>query len=70
MPTSNLTPEMKDQIDKMDYVAMLRAWRFSPSGDPLFQGGDASDYFQKVMTEKREALPIGGHTAASKLIGW
>lgn len=67
--SSNLTPEIKDRIDKMDYVAMLRAWRFSPSGDPLFQG-EVGDYFKKVMLEKRDALPSGAHPAASKLIGW
>jgi hypothetical protein len=67
--TSTLTPEMKDHIDKMDYVSMLRAWRFSPSGDPLFQG-EVGEYFQKIMIEKRDALHPGEHTAASKLIGW
>lgn len=66
---SSLTPEVKDKIDRMDYISMLRSWRFSPSGDILFQG-EVGDYFKKVMTEKREALPIGGHTSASKLIGW
>lgn len=69
-PTSNsLTPELKEQIDRMDYISMLRSWRFSPSGDPLLQG-EVGDYFKKVMIEKRDALGPGEHTAASKLIGW
>ena len=67
--SSNLTPEVKDKIDQMDYVSMLRAWRFSPSGDILFQGAQG-DYFKKVMIEKRDAFGPGEHTAASKFIGW
>lgn len=67
--TSSLDPETKQQIDSMDYVSMLRTWRFAPSGDPLFQGA-SGEYFKKTMTEKRDALPPGAHTAASKLIGW
>ena len=67
--SSDLTPEVKDKIDQMDYVSMLRSWRFSPSGDILFQGA-VGDYFKKVMLTKRDALPPGAHPAASKFIGW
>jgi len=67
--SSNLTPDLKNKIDRMDYPSMLRAWRFCPSGDILFQGAQG-DYFKKVMLEKRDALPPGEHTSASKLIGW
>lgn len=64
-----MTPEQKQQIDAMDYEDMLRRWRFAPSGDPMFQA-ETGEYYSKVMGEKREQIGPGGHTTASKNIGW
>ena len=65
-----LTPEIKQRIDEMAYVDLLRRWRFAPAGDAMFQG-EVGDYYARRMNELRGRL--GGaamHTAASKEIGW
>ncbi|MDD4970704.1 MAG: hypothetical protein PHT07_14855 [Paludibacter sp.] len=64
-----LTPGIKKQIDAMDYESMLRKWRFSVSGDPMFQG-EVGKYFQEVMFKKRDALPDHERVQASKNVGW
>ena len=65
-----MTDELKKQIDDMNYVQLLSRWRFSPVGDPMFQG-ESGEYFAKRMAELR-SQPGGDerHTAASKAIGW
>jgi hypothetical protein len=40
-----LTSELKARIDAMSQTEMARLWRFSPIGDPLFQG-DTGAYFE------------------------
>lgn len=66
----DLTPENKTRIDGMSYEALLRHWRFAPSGDPWFQG-ETGEYWGKRMAELRNQ-PGGqeGHVTASKRIGW
>ena len=64
-----LTPEAKRSIDAMSYENMLRAWRFAPIGDQMFQG-ETGEYFAQQMAAKRKLVGDGGHTAASKRIGW
>ena len=61
-----LTESLKWQIDNMSYESMLRQWRFTPGGTPMFQG-ESGDYFAKVMAEKRIAAD---HVKISKDIGW
>ena len=63
-----LTIENKAAIDEMTYEQLLRRWRFSPSGDPWFQG-ETGEYWSKRMKELRQKNP-SGHVAASKRIGW
>lgn len=63
----DLTPENKAKIDAMSYEGLLRDWRFSPSGDPWFQG-ETGDYWGKRMKELRDAG--ADHAGASKRIGW
>ena len=60
--------EMKAWINSASYEALLRRWRFEPSGSPWFKD-EMGDYYAKVMKEKREANP-DEHIAASKRIGW
>ena len=61
-----LTPESKASIDTMPVIDMLSRWRFAPIG--AFQTGDPySDYFQKVMQEKRAENP-GEWVRASKAL--
>lgn len=59
----------RDYIDGLAYEEMLRKVRYAPVGDPMFQG-ETGEYFLKVMSEKRDRLATGEHTAISKRIGW
>jgi hypothetical protein len=61
-----MTPQQKQMIDDMSYEHMLRLWRFSPVGDPTFQG-ETGEYFAKVMREKANQCDT---VVASKLVGW
>lgn len=63
-----MTPEQKAWIDAATYEQLLRKWRFSPMGDPMFQG-DSGDYYQERMTQLKAADPDGA-IQASKNIGW
>ena len=60
---------MRSQIAKMSYQEMLSMWRFSPSGNPLFEG-KAGQYFVEKMTEKKAELEPGEAVRISKEIGW
>jgi hypothetical protein len=62
-----LTAEVRARIDSMDYEALFRAWRYSPIGDPLFEG-ESFDY----VVERMEALEVAGEdrVSVSKFIGW
>lgn len=64
----DLTDELRAHIDGLPYESMLRRWRFSHPGDPMFQG-DSGEYFGKVMAAKRNADPEGA-VRASKNLGW
>lgn len=63
-----MTNEQKKWIDEASYSQLLKRWRFG-DGDNIFQG-ETGAYYAKVMTERREALEPGQHTAISKIIGW
>jgi hypothetical protein len=64
-----MTETQKKWIDEASYEAMLCRWRFSPSGDRMFQG-ETGDYFIKVMREKKKKIGDDGHVAVSKRLGW
>ncbi|HOT98781.1 MAG TPA: hypothetical protein PKZ83_16780 [bacterium] len=66
----DLTEKNRAYIDGLRYEDMLSRWRFSPAGDPWFQG-ETGEYWAKRMKELREQ-PGGQerHVAASKSIGW
>lgn len=61
-----LTQEVRDTIDAMDYESMLRKWRFAPVGDAMFSG-ESGDYYRKVMLEKKV---LCDHVEVSKRVGW
>lgn len=61
--------DTKQWIDNATYKDLLERWRFTPLGDPLFQG-ETGSYFRKVMAEKKQQVGQAGHVAASKSIGW
>jgi len=63
-----MTDAEKQQIDAMDYEDMLRLWRLSPVGNPLFRG-TTGDYFITRMGVLRNS-PGTDHVATSKRIGW
>lgn len=65
-----LTPQVKEQIDKMSYWSMLEQVRYAPAGTPIFEG-ESGTYFLDRMNEMRNE-PGGQerHVAASKGIGW
>ena len=60
---------LKAKIDGMTYAQMLYLWRFSPSGNPLFQD-DTGDYFRDAMFAKKNALDEKEQVRISKMIGW
>lgn len=63
-----MTEEQKAWIDNASLFQLLRRWRFSDSGDPIFQG-EIGEYYSKVMFAKRDADPAAW-TATSKQVGW
>jgi hypothetical protein len=64
-----LTIAEKQQINEMSYYEMLKLWRFSEPGHPIFQGA-TGDYFEKVMAEKKEEIGPEMAVKISKKIGW
>lgn len=65
-----LTQKNKDYIDSLSYESLLSRWRFSPIGDPWFQG-ETGDYWGKRMAEIRsQPGGQGRHVATSKFLGW
>ena len=65
----DLTEDLKNQIDGMNYEAMMSKWRFAPIGDPLFQG-ESGTHFSKVIAEKRDKISDAERVEASKNVGW
>ena len=63
-----MTPEQKAWIDDASLEALLRKWRFAPSGDPLLQG-ETGEYYSQVMFAKRDA-DNAAWVRASKSVGW
>jgi hypothetical protein len=66
----NLTHENKAFIDSLSYRSLLYNWRFSPMGEPMFQG-ETGEYYSKRMRELRNQ-PGGDelHISTSKSLGW
>jgi len=63
------TEDMKRWIDEAEYEQLLRRWRNSPGGDPIFQG-EIGQYYSRVMATKRAEVGDEGAFMASKKIGW
>jgi len=63
-----MTEQQKQWIDSATHLQLLEKWRFSPSGDPLFEG-ECGNYYQKVMQQKRDADPAQA-VSNSKILGW
>ena len=63
---SDLTPELKQEIDDMSQLEMAHHWRFDSTPSRYFGNSlEVGDYFQKVFKEK------GGFTPEiSKRLGW
>lgn len=62
-----LTDANKAHIDAMSYEGLLRQWRFSPAGNPWFEG-ETGEYWSKRMAELRSAGV--DQVEASRRIGW
>ena len=62
-----LTPENKVHIDSLSIRELLSDWRFSPSGNPWFEG-ETGGYWGKRMRELRDQSPED-YVAASKSLG-
>ena len=58
--------EMIEWIDNASYEDLLRKWRFSPAGNPLFIGA-IGQHYKDVMFKKRDQC---NHGSISKKIGW
>ena len=55
-----------EQINSMSQIEMARMWRFSPSGNPIF---DSSLPYYEIFAKRFKEL--GGFTPEiSKAIGW
>ena len=63
-----LSPELRQRLDNMNYAQLLRTRRFAPAGDDLFEG-ESGDYLVQRMKEMR-ADPAIDHVGASKQVGW
>jgi len=63
------TEECRKWIDNASYEELLRKWRFSPAGSPLFRG-EVGEYYKEVMFRKRAEVGDMAHVRASKNIGW
>ena len=64
-----MSPKQKEWIDNATYIQLLERWRYSPTGDLMFEG-DTSQYYSETMRRKRNEVGEEAHVAASKLIGW
>lgn len=64
----NLTPENKAHIDSLSHYQLLSRWRFTPAGDPWFQG-ETGKYWGERMAALKAANPAQA-VADSKAIGW
>lgn len=60
-----LTPKLRAHIDSLSPTDLMRKWRFSPVGDPLFQG-ESGDYISKRISQISEEDKI----KISRAIGW
>lgn len=65
---AELTEERKELIDQLPLKELLRMWRFTPIGDPIFQG-PSGEYLKDRLLEARSADPAE-FTRASKEIGF
>jgi len=61
--------EMKEWIDKATYEQLLRRWRFSLAGDPIFKDAIGM-YYIEVMHQKGKEVGYEGCVEASKKVGW
>lgn len=63
-----MSPEDKALIDGMSTEQLLRRYRFSQIGDPIFQG-DTGEYYMQVLFAKRAKDPEAW-PKISKAVGW
>lgn len=68
--TQEKIAELSIFIRDSDYETLLKRWRFSESGDPIFQQRVLAEYYQERMTELREEIGYSQAAAISKSIGW
>lgn len=64
-----MKPEDKEWIDNATLDELIRKWRFSPAGDPMFEG-ETGDYFTQVFIAKKHKASPAEFTAASKRVGF
>lgn len=62
----DMTAQLKDKIDKLDYFGLLKEWRHAPVGTPIFQGESGNYWWERM--EYLRSLPGGieNAVAASK----
>jgi len=60
---------IKEWIDNVSYEELLRVWRFTPPGNPLFEG-EMGEYYSRKIAERRKEVGEEEHTRVSKKIGW
>jgi len=62
-----LNQQNKQYIDNLSYGQLLSRWRFSPIGDPWFQG-ETGKYWSERMAELQ--AQGADHVGTSKALGW
>lgn len=63
-----LTDEVKAKIDAMSYEQLLRMWRHTYAGNPMFEG-ESGEYFAKRMQEQKPE-DVAEVVRISKQVGW
>lgn len=64
-----MTPEQRAWIDGASYEELLYKHRHEPTGSPWFIG-ETGIHFEATLLDKRAAVGVDGHVAASKSVGW
>jgi hypothetical protein len=61
-----VTAAEKRKVDEATYEDLLRTWRFTWAGDPLFQDGT----YWTVLSRRRKQVGVDEHIRISERVGW
>lgn len=64
-----LTEDVKEQINALNYFSLLERWRYAPVGDPMFQGESGNYWWDRMEYLKSQPGGLEEAVRASKLLG-